>query len=199
MNQTSIDTSKGKAFTQNDRQKIGKFEVLDGRTFSKPPVSRWHNLICTNFIVSLGSRIQRSSTELYSADMQVRVGHDSTCFPDVTVVRGEVEFTDSASDTLVNPTVLIEIFPSSSKSSYRAQKLEGYLAIPKLKECVLVSESEMRIEHYAWQNAKQWLYRIYNERDDVISLESIGCKVSLSEIYAQVNLRESELNSKAVN
>jgi hypothetical protein len=35
----------------------------------------------------------------------------------------------------------------------------------------------MRIEHYARQNAKQWIYRIYNERDDVISLESINCKL----------------------
>ena len=53
--------------------------------------------------------------------------------------------------------------------------------------------------HYAWQNAKQWIYRIYNEREDVISLDSINCKLSLSEIYAQVNLRESELNFKAAN
>ena len=57
----------------------------------------------------------------------------------------------------------------------------------------------MRVEHYAWQNAKQWIYRIYNEREDVIALDSINCKLSLSEIYAQVNLRESELNFKAAN
>ena len=57
----------------------------------------------------------------------------------------------------------------------------------------------MRIEHYARQNPKQWVYRIYNERDDVISLDSIQCKVSLSDIYAQIKFRESELSSRAVN
>jgi hypothetical protein len=57
----------------------------------------------------------------------------------------------------------------------------------------------MRIEHYAKQNPKQWVYRIYDERDDVITLDSIGCKISLVEVYTQVKLGESELSSKAVN
>jgi Uma2 family endonuclease len=57
----------------------------------------------------------------------------------------------------------------------------------------------MRVEHYARQNAKQWIYRIYNERDDVISLDSINCKVSLAEVYSQVKVRGAELSSKAVN
>ena len=88
---------------------------------------------------------------------------------------------------------------SISKSTDRTQKLEGFLAIPNIKECLLVNENEMRVEHYARQNAKQWIYRIYNERDDVITLESVNCKLSLAEVYAQVKLKESELSSKAVN
>ena len=55
------------------------------------------------------------------------------------------------------------------------------------------------VEHYARQNAKQWIYRIYNERDDVLAADSINTKVSLSEIYAQVKFRSAELRSGAVN
>ncbi len=33
----------------------------------------------------------------------------------------------------------------------------------------------------------------------IVRLESINCKLSLAEVYAQVKLRESELSSKAVN
>jgi hypothetical protein len=57
----------------------------------------------------------------------------------------------------------------------------------------------MRVEQYSRQNAKQWMYRIYNERDDVVTFESINCKVSVAEIYAQVKTRQAELSSKAVN
>ena len=63
----------------------------------------------------------------------------------------------------------------------------------------MIREDEMRIEHYSKQNPKQWLYKIYNERDDVISLDSINCKISLQEIYSQVKLRHTEFSSKAVN
>ncbi|MBK6749695.1 MAG: Uma2 family endonuclease [Pyrinomonadaceae bacterium] len=199
MNQTSIDTTKSKNIPHSERRDTVKSELLDGRIVAKPAANRWHNLISTNFTVAVGSRIHRSTCELYANDMQVRIGKNSICYPDVLVVNGEPVFADETSQLLVNPTVVIEIFSSIAKSTDRQQKLEGFLAIPKIKECLLVNENEMRVEHYARQNAKQWIYRIYNERDDVITLESINCKLSMAEVYAQVKLNESELSSKAVN
>ena len=199
MNQVSVDTSKSKNIQPAERRDVVKTEFLDGRVVSKATANRWHNLIASNFTIAVGSRIHRSTCELYANDMQVRIGKSSICFPDVVVVNGEPAFADDRFQLLLNPTVVIEIFSNVSNSTDRQQKLEGFLAIPKVKECILVSENEMRIEHYARQNAKQWIYRIYNERDDVITLESINCKLSMAEVYAQVKLGESELSSKAVN
>lgn len=199
MNQTAVDTKQPKNFPQSERRDVVKSELLDGRIIAKPAANRCHNLIATNFTIAIGSRIHRSTCELYASDMQVRIGKNSITFPDIVVVNGEPAFADDNSELLVNPTVVIEIFSGLAKSTDRQQKLEGFLAIPKIKECLLVNESEMRIEHYARQNAKQWIYRIYNERDDVITLESINCKLSMAEVYAQAKIKESELSSKAVN
>ncbi|MEP6787107.1 MAG: Uma2 family endonuclease [Acidobacteriota bacterium] len=202
MNQTSIDQSSAKttkSFQSTERREIVKNEYLDGRLVPKPAANRWHNLISSNFAIAIGSRLSRSTCELYAGDMQVSIGKNSICFPDVVVVSGEPTFADDRSELLQNPTVVIEIFSNFYKSSDRTQKLEGFLSIPKIKECLLVNENEMRIEHYARQNAKQWIYRIYNEREDLISLDSINCKLSLAEVYAQVKPNESALSSKAVN
>ncbi len=202
MNPTAAEQANAKQtknYPLTERRDVEKSEFLDGKIVSKPAANRWHNLISTNFAISIGSRIHRSTCEIYANDMQVRIGKNSICFPDVTVVNGEPSFADDKAEVLLNPTVVIEIFSSLSKSTDRTQKLEGFLAIPKIKECLLVNENEMRIEHYARQNAKQWIYRIYNEREDVITLESINCKLSMAEVYAQVKLKESELSSKAVN
>lgn len=174
-------------------------EYINGKIIGRHAADRCHNIIATNLTIAIGGRIQRANCEIYSNDMQVRFGKDSICFPDVIVVNGEPEFADGGAEILLNPTVVFEIFSLSSKAVNRTEKLEGFLAIPKIKECLLVNQDEMRIEHYARQNAKQWIYRIYNERDDVVNLESIGCKVSISEIYTQVRFGSSELNSKAVN
>ncbi len=202
MSQSAADATTNKSiktFPAAERRDVVKTELLDGKVMTKPAANRWHNLISTNFAVAIGSRIHRSTCEMYSNDMKVQIGKDSICFPDLIVVNGEPLFSDDSSEMLNNPTVVVEIFSSLLKSSDRQTKLEGFLAIPKIKECLLVNENEMRIEHYARQNAKQWIYRIYNERDDVITLESINCKLSVAEVYAQVKMKESELSSKAVN
>ena len=202
MNHSSVDQSaakQNKNFQTPERRDVLKNEFLDGTLVTKPAANRWHNLIVTNFAIAIGSRVQRSSCELYANDMQVELGRTSICYPDLTVVAGEPKFSDGTQEVLTNPTVIIEVFSNTSKSSDRQRKLEGFLAVPHIKECLLVNENEMRVEHYARQNAKQWIYRIYNERDDVISLESIHCKLSLAEVYAQVKVEVGELSSKAVN
>ncbi|MBX7054249.1 MAG: Uma2 family endonuclease [Pyrinomonadaceae bacterium] len=202
MNQTAPEPTNNrssKTLPANDRPFVGKTEYLDGRIATKPAANRWHSLIAANFAIAIGSRINRGTCEMYTSDMQVMIGRSSVCYPDVVVVTGEPVFADGTMEALQNPAVVIEIFAGAANTAGRTQKLEGFLAVESIKECLLVNESEMRIEHYARQNAKQWIYRIYNERDDVISLESIHCKLSLAEVYAQVKLRESELSSKAVN
>lgn len=179
------------------RRELIRNEFLDGSIVPKQTANRWHNIIATNFIVAIGSRVHRGTCEVYGGDMPIRLGTNSVCFPDVVVVSGEPEFTDASAELLLNPTVVIEISSTMAKFGGRSQKLEGFLAIPKIKECLLVNESEMRIEHYARQNAKQWIYRIYDEKDDNISLESINCKLSLTEVYAQVKMMEAGAVSKA--
>jgi len=57
----------------------------------------------------------------------------------------------------------------------------------------------MRVEHYARQNQKQWIYRIYNEKDDVISIDAAGCKISMQEIYAKVDLARARFASRSLN
>jgi len=200
MNQTTFeraDNKNNRNFQQTSRREASKNELLDGRITPKPQANRWHNLIASNLVIAIGSRTNRNSCEIYAGGMQVRIGKESVCLPDVVVVSGEPAFVDDSMELLKNPSVLVEIVSSTVKG--RTQKLEEFLAVPEIKECVLVNEDEMRIEHYARQSAKQWIYRIYNAREDVISFDSINCKLSLAEVYAQVKVRESELSSKVVN
>lgn len=188
-----------KNFNQNAPRTASKTELIEGRALQKPSAGRWHNIIRANFIIAIGSRIQRSHAEIYAGDMQVQVGKNSVLFPDVAVVSGEPLFTDGHFSTLTNPTAVVEIFSPVPATLERQQRMEGFLNIPSIKECLLVNEDEMRVEHYARQQVKQWVYRIYNERDDVIVLDSLNVRLSLTEVYSQVRFGESEFSSRAVN
>ena len=186
-------------YLTTERQGAVRHDFVDGRVIARSGSNRWHNLLVSNTAVALGSRIHGHKVEVYISNMRVKLKNSYICYPDVVVVSGEPSFADQNADLLLNPTLIVEIFSNQTNSSDKTNKLESYLAMDSIKEFVLLKEEEMRVEHYARQNAKQWIYRIYNERDDVISLESINCKVSLAEIYAQVKTRGTELSSKAVN
>ena len=186
-------------YLTNERQGGTRHEFIDGRALARAGSNRFHNLLASNTAIALGSRMHGNKSEIYISNMRVKLKNNYICYPDVVVVNGEPSFADQNSDLLLNPTVIVEIFSNQTNSSDKTNKLESYLAMESIKEFVLLKEEEMRVEHYARQNAKQWIYRIYNERDDVISLESINCKVSVSEVYAQVKAKHAELSSKAVN
>lgn len=103
-------------------------------------------------------------------------------YPDIAAVCGEPEFEDSSIDTLLNPTVLIEI-PSPSTEAYdRGEKFAHYRRLESLREYVLVAQDKIRIEHYR-RDGDQW---IFSEAGDPLDLPAIGCRIDVAAIYEKV-------------
>lgn len=194
-----IKKSSVEDYMVSERHSATKNEYMNGRVLARSGSNRWHNLIVSNAAIAIGSRMHGHKCEIYVGNMRVKLPNSCICYPDVVVVNGEPKFTDGNADILENPTIVVEIFSNTTNSSDKTQKLENFLAMDSIKECLLVKEDEMRIEHYAKQNAKQWIYKIYNEREDVVALDSVNCKLSIAEVYAQVKFRQAEFSSKAVN
>jgi Uma2 family endonuclease len=183
-------------YLKGERESSAKSEFNDGQILGKNNSNRWHNLIATNTAIAVGSRLHNHKCDIYVNAMCVQLKSTRYCYPDVVIVNGEPQFADNNFDVLTNPTVIVEVFSGKTNTSDKTEKLENYLAMDSIRECLLIKEDEMRVEHYAKQNAKQWIYRIYNERDDVISIEAVNCKVSLQEIYAQLKFNR-QTESKA--
>lgn len=183
----------------SERRNPTKAELVNGRVISRSGSNRWHNLIATNIAVAVGSRLSGNKSELYVNGMRVKLRDNHICYPDVVIVSGEPTFADPNTDLLLNPTIVVDIYSSATNFADKAQKIEAYLALESIRECLLVKADEMRIEQYSKQNAKQWIYKIYNEREDMVALDSVNCKVSLAEVYSQIKFRHAEFSSTAVN
>ena len=186
-------------YLKMERRSATKHEFIDGKLLAAAGSSRLHNLIGTNTTVAIGSRTRGHKCEVYVNDMRVQLNRNRFSYPDVVVVAGEPKFADSETDVLLNPTVVVEVFSRATIGYDKTVKLESYLATDSVREILLIKEDEMRVEHYFKQNPKQWVYRIYNASDDIITLEAIGCKISVSEIYAQVKFDQAAINSQAIN
>ena len=182
-----------------ERQGSARQEYFNGQVIPKSGGNRWHNLIATSMAVAIGTRLQGNKAETYVNGMRVQLKNRIICYPDVVVVSGEPTFADSNLDILLNPTVIMEVFSDVTNPTEKSRKLEAYLAVESIRECLQVRADEMRVEHFSKQNPKQWIYRIYNERDDVISLDSLNIKMSVAEVYSMVKLKNAELSSSAVN
>jgi Uma2 family endonuclease len=202
MNEKGLDQPQkkgaGEDFVGMERGQ-GRSDFGSAKMIARSGSNRWHNLIVANTAIAAGSKMHGHKCEIYISNMRVKLANNFLCYPDIVFVSGEPKFADGNADLLLNPTVVVEIFSSTTNTVDKTKKVESFLEMESIRECVLLKEDEMRVEHYARQNQKQWIYRIYNERDDVVSLESIGCKIGLAEIYAQIKFRQAEFASRAVN
>ncbi len=169
-----------------ERRGFEKHEFSNGKILASAGSSRRHNLIGSNTTIAVGSRVRGNRCEIYVNDMRVKLSGHTYCYPDVIVVSGEPKFEGNELDILLNPTLIVEILSKSTLYYDKTEKLDCYLATTSVKEILLVKEEEMRVEHYAKQIANQWIYKIYDSSDSVISLDSINCKISMSEIYSQI-------------
>ncbi len=174
-------------YLKSERAAASRHEFVDGKVLSVAGSNRTRSLLATNAIISIGSRIHGQKNEIYAGSMRVQINANRFSYPDIVIVNTKPIFADSRADVLQNPTIVLEIYSKNTNSVDKTEKLESYLAMNSIREYLLIKEDEMRVEHYAKQNAKQWVYRIYNERDEVVGLDSVNCKVTVTEIYSHIN------------
>ncbi len=179
-----------------ERQAETKSEYLRGEMFAMSGASREHNLIAANVNRELGQQLRERPCEVYQADMRVKVRVTGLyTYPDVTVVCGEPQFEDAEVDTLLNPTVLVEVLAPSTADYDRGGKATHYRSLPSLQEYVLISQDRALVEHYARQGPDQWLLTERYSLDDTLLLNSIHCRLPLAEIYLKVRFPAAEPGS----
>ena len=108
-------------------------------------------------------------------------------YPDVMAVCGERQYLDAEVDTLLNPTLIVEVLSSTTESYDRGRKFGHYRRLASLKEYVMVTQDEVRVERYTRQG-DFWVLAEFTSLDDALRLESIDCEISLREIYDKVEI-----------
>jgi Uma2 family endonuclease len=118
-----------------ERKAEYKSEYLDGEIFAMTGASRKHNLISANVLGELRQQLKGNPCEAYASDMRVKVSATGLyTYPDVVVVCREPEFEDDYIDTLLNPTLLVEILSQSTERYDRIAKSSYYKTLGSLAE-----------------------------------------------------------------
>ncbi len=158
-----------------------------GEMFAMSGGTRWHSLIASNLIRELGLALKGRSCLVYDSNMRVKIEATSLyTYPDVVVSCGSPHFADAETDTLLNPTLLIEVLSESTEAYDRGLKSESYRQIPSLREYLLVSQSAAHVEQFIRQHNDTWLLQDTFGLESRLNLPSLNVSIPFAEIFASV-------------
>jgi Uma2 family endonuclease len=141
-----------------------KSEFFDGEMFAMAGTTKNHARIVMNLSRELSARLKGRTCEPFATDLRVKIEANGLyTYPDLVVVCGGQHFEDDRLDTLLNPTLIVEVLSETTERYDRVKKFDLYRALPSLQEYVLISQSEPRVEQFLRQPDGEWNLRILGE------------------------------------
>jgi Uma2 family endonuclease len=152
-----------------------------------------HSKLTHSLSRRLGNALEGRPCEVSGSDIRVCTSPEGLyTHPDIVVVCGEPKFADGRKDTLLNPTLIVEVLAYSTEGYDRGFKFAQYRSIESLQEYALVSQAEPRVEVFRRQPGGHWLLSESVGLDAVCPFDSVGVSVALAEIYDKVAFDAAE-------
>lgn len=166
-----------------------KSEYYRGEIFAMSGASRYHNRITENLSIEIGGFLKGKSCQSFSRDMRVHIPENTLyTYPDLIIVCGKPEFLDNQTDTLLNPSVIIEVLSPSTEGYDQGKKFQLYRSLRTLTEYVLIDSQEVRAE--VFRKGSNGVWTLASEADNLegsIHIGHIDLTLKMADIYAQVN------------
>lgn len=171
-------------YLEMERSSEQKHELHHGTVITMTGASLKHNQIVSNLISEIGSFLKGKSCTVYPSDLRTKVPTlDTFTYPDVSIVCGKPNLMDEHFDTLLNPSVIIEVLSPSTEKYDRGNKFFYYMQISSLKEYVMISSTEIYIQVARKQNHSVWEFEEITNADGALFLNTINYNISLKDIY----------------
>ncbi len=176
-----------------DRASEHKHELIEGEIVSMTGASKTHNLVTISTSANLYRRLGKGPCTLFPSDMRLRIRRGVYAYPDLTVVCGKPDIVkDQYKDTLLNPTLTIEVLSKSTEAYDRGKKMQYYRSLPSLRAVLLISQHEAQVEYHQKNDAGEWVVRDFEGEEGICPLEVLGIELPLAEIYERVDFDERE-------
>lgn len=190
---TALERITPQEYLIRERQASTKSEFYQGEIFAMGGGSANHSLIAANFVGEARNALKDKPCTVFNSDLRVQVQATGLyTYPDATVVCGEQIFDDDHRDTLLNPTVIVEVVSDSTEKYDRGKKSNHYRQIKSLKELILIAQDRPQVERFTRQPNGDWLFHEQTELSAEFELKSLGISVAMSELYRGVKFEPTE-------
>ncbi|MEB3147498.1 MAG: Uma2 family endonuclease [Sphaerospermopsis sp.] len=170
-----------------------KNEYRDGEIFPMAGGTTNHNKISGNLYAYLKFALRGQDYEIYINDVRLWLPrYRQYTYPDVMIIAGEPVYTGTNTTTVMNPCFIAEVLSKSTKNYDQGDKFLYYRSIPEFKEYILIDQYNYHVMQYAKTAEGQWLFTEIESQSAILSLQMLDFKMTLTELYEQVNFAESD-------
>lgn len=142
-----------------------------------------HGRLVSRLSALVAAALEGKPCVVLPSDVRVRIrAAERATYPDVHIVCGKIERDPDDEQAVVNPVVIVEVLSDSTAEADRGDKFADYRRLPSLREYVLVSQRERRIDVYRRED-RRWVLDEHR-RDETLALESIGVTLAVDAVYA---------------
>ncbi len=178
-------------YLEQEETALEKHEYYYGEVFAMAGGTVNHNTIMGNTLSEINQFLKGKACRVFPSDLKVQIEANSLfTYPDISLVCGPLERWKNRDDVITNPVVIIEVLSRSTENYDRGQKFKLYRAIPSLKEYILISSTEMLVEHYKKQAAHAWILNEKKGLENSLEIETVQFSCALSDIYRDVSFSD---------
>lgn len=115
-----------------ERASVYRSEYLHGEMFAMAGGPARHSRIKTNLLGQLNSRLKGQPCTTYDSDLRIKCPTGLYTYPDASVICDDLEFDDEHRDTVLNPTLIVEVLSKSTEAYDRGKKFDHYRTFQSL-------------------------------------------------------------------
>jgi Uma2 family endonuclease len=191
-------------YLEMEREALERSEYINGEIFAMAGESNNHGIVTMNLTGIVHNELKGTDCQGRIKDTKIasNVLPDKKTpsmkgmfsYPDMVIICGEPEYHDEHKDIILNPKVIIEVLSESTELFNRNTKFIRYRKFnPTLTDYILVSQDKPMIEHCIRQDDESWKIYTYFDLKEMFTIESIGCKFKLSDIYDRVKFSKKAM------
>jgi Uma2 family endonuclease len=186
---TALNTITPEEYLRLERASEEKHEYADGQMFAMAGANRKHRLITINIQFALRAKEEESGCVSDSSDTRLFIPVTKRyTYADAVLTCGEEQrYQDDVLDTLLNPTLIVEVLSPSTEAYDRGKKFINYTSINSFAEYLLISQDEVLVEQRARIAPLEWRQKFFRRLEDSVTLAG-GIVLPVSTIYAGVKL-----------
>ena len=167
----------------------GKHEYHNGLIIAMAGGTGKHSVIANSVGTAIDNQVDKTNKNCtaFNADMKVKIDkYNKSVYPDITVVCGDIEYSNESETILANPILLIEVLSKSTKKYDKGEKFELYRIIPSFQEYMIVYQTIPKVQTWYKEDHDLWRIGTAEGLEQSIKLHSLGITVALRDIYKRV-------------